>query len=371
MTTPARIQAHSRRSTRSPSRLSGPAVCATLLAVLAGCGGSDDSARAAGDDTGGSTTTEEPTDDGQDSGPGNDDGNGESGFDPVSLDNCGVEVTADHAPQRAVTMNQSATEVMLALGLEERISGTAYLDDEILPEFADAYAGIHVLSDEYPSREALLDIEPDAVYGAYPSAFQPETAGNRSELHDVGIATYLSPSACPDKPSDEPLEIETVWQEIRDVGAIFGASDAADALVEDQQAELGRAIDSADDVSSTTVVWWDGGSDAPSVGACCGAPGMIMDAAGVENAFADVDGSWADVSWEQVAERNPDVIVLVDADWSTAEEKRATIESTPGVQELPAVAHGQFVELSFSATTPGVRNVSAVVDLIDGVEELR
>jgi iron complex transport system substrate-binding protein len=39
-------------------------------------------------------------------------------------------------------MNQAATEIMLALGLHDRMVGTAFLDDSILPEFAEAYKTI-------------------------------------------------------------------------------------------------------------------------------------------------------------------------------------------------------------------------------------
>lgn len=273
-------------------------------------------------------------------------------------------------PERVVTMNQASTEVMLALGLEDRMVGTAYLDDEILPEYADKYAAIPVLADMYPSREVLLEAEPDAVYAAYPSAFNPENAGTRDELTERGIVSYLSPSACPDRAKDDQLTIDTVWQEFQEVGAVFGATEAAEELIADQSAELEAAVDAAG-TGALSVMWWDGGMDAPSVGACCGAPAMIMEAAGVENVFADIDGSWSDVSWEQVVERDPDVIVLVDAEWSPAAEKQDTLESTPAVRELPAVEQGRFVEIPFSATTPGVRNVSAVRALLDGTEGLR
>lgn len=294
-----------------------------------------------------------------------------AGEHPAALENCGVSVAVDDPPARAVTMNQAATEVMLALGLQDSMAGTSFMDDEILPEFAAAYDDVPVLADSYPSAETLLDTEPDIVYASYPSAFQPENGGERQDLAGLGVATYLSPSACPDRSGDEPLDIETVWQEIHDVGTLFAADQAAQELVEAQRAELDAALDAAGDLSDTTVMWWDNSFDAPSVGVCCGAPGMIMDTAGVENAFSDESGSWAEVSWEQVVEREPDVIVLVDADWSTAQDKRDAIESTPAVASLPAVQEGRFVVIPFSATTPGVRNVDAVVDLVEGLEAIR
>ncbi|EJK59415.1 hypothetical protein THAOC_20373, partial [Thalassiosira oceanica] len=58
---------------------------------------------------------------------------------PIGITNCGVFQQIDEAPKRAVTMNQGATEVMLALDLADRMAGTAYLDDYIWPELSDAY----------------------------------------------------------------------------------------------------------------------------------------------------------------------------------------------------------------------------------------
>ncbi len=101
---------------------------------------------------------------------------------PVTINNCGLSITYDAPPERAVTMNQAATEIMLALGLEKHMVGTAFMDDKILPEFADAYAGIPILSEKYPSQEVLLTSEPDFVYGVYRTAFGDEAAGPRAEL---------------------------------------------------------------------------------------------------------------------------------------------------------------------------------------------
>lgn len=111
---------------------------------------------------------------------------------PVTIENCGVEATFDAPPERAITMNQGATEIMLALGLEDHMTGTAYLDDVILPEFEDAYESIPVLSDTYPSQEVLFGSDPDFIYGSYSSAFGEEAAGPREQLAELSIGSYVS-----------------------------------------------------------------------------------------------------------------------------------------------------------------------------------
>src|SRR6202008_77640 len=62
------------------------------------------------------------------------------------IDDCGVRVPSSPPPTRAVTLNQGATEVMLALGLQDRMIGTAYLDDRVAPAYASAYASVPVLA---------------------------------------------------------------------------------------------------------------------------------------------------------------------------------------------------------------------------------
>nr|WP_269205295.1 ABC transporter substrate-binding protein [Motilibacter aurantiacus] len=260
-------------------------------------------------------------------------------------------------------MNQAATEVMLTLGLADRMAGTAYLDDDVLPELAADYAKVPVLAKEYPSREALLKAESDFVYASYPSAFEADAAGSREELARLGVVSYLSPAACADRDDADPLTLEDVWDEILEVGTVFGVRDRAEQVVAAQRATVEKARAGLRSADPLRALWWDGGTDAPSAGACCGAPGMVMAALGVTNVFGSLPGGWADASWEAVVKAGPDVIVLVDASWDTAASKRAFLESDPVTRELRAVAEGRLVTVPFSATTPGVRNADAVAEL--------
>lgn len=285
--------------------------------------------------------------------PSTDDRSASSGDFPVELDSCGTTSEVAERPEKAITMNQGATEVALALGVEDQLAGTAYLDDEIPEKWRDAYESVPVLAEEYPDNETVLDARPDFIYASYATAFDAEAAGERDELAESGIATYISPLGCP---ADEkaPVTWDSVWSEIDDVAAAFGVPDRAEEIRDEQQKTL-------DDLESEAVgeglrvFWFDSGTDAAYAGTGDGGPQLILNAVGAQNVFGDIEGGWADVSWEQVVKADPDVIVLADADWSTAEEKIAMLEKDPALRELQAVREKQFVTVPFSASTPGVR----------------
>lgn len=78
-----------------------------------------------------------------------------SEYSEVVINNMGRTVKFTEPPKRAITLNQHATEIMLALGLQDSMVGTAYLDDQILPKFKDAYEKIPVLSKQYPSKKSF------------------------------------------------------------------------------------------------------------------------------------------------------------------------------------------------------------------------
>ena len=283
------------------------------------------------------------------------------------VENCNVSTTYERPPARAVTLNQAATEVMLALHLEDRLVGTAYLDDRILPGLAAAYERVPVLASKYPSMEVLLAARPDFLYAAYPGAFGPTGVGSRADWKRRGVDTYLAPAGCTDKSRAPGISLETTFDELRDVARIFGVTARAERLIETYRAELRSVHDRLDAARKPPAVFWYDSGDPPQAGACCGAPNEILRRLGARNIFADTPGSWTPVSWEAVIARNPDVIVLANASWSTAEEKRKLLLSRRALAGIEALKQKRIVEIDFSYTTAGIRNVAAVRKLAEAL----
>jgi iron complex transport system substrate-binding protein len=286
--------------------------------------------------------------------------------------NCGVKVHVAKPPTKAISLNQGATELMLTLGLQKSMIGTAYLDDHVLPSLQKAYNSVPVLSKEYPSAESFLAKQPDFAIASYTSAFSAkEGVGTRSSLQKLGIATYLLPDGCPNAKTNVPWTFADDFAEIRQVGALFGIQARAQHVIAQQKAALKQAVGTGPlPGKGVRILWWDSDDKSPVIGACCGGPNLIMKTVGATNVFSGVKGNWQNVDWEAAIAAKPQVIVLINASWDTLQSKLKYIQSNPALQALPAVQHKRYVVIPFSDSTPGVRNVEAVKALAAGLRKL-
>ena len=98
--------------------------------------------------------------------------------------NCGVTTTLANAPERVVALHQGSIELMLALGLEDKMVGTASMDDVIWPRYKEAYDKIPTLTpgghSGLPNETTIMAVQPDFIIGAYSSAFAEFRSDNKS-----------------------------------------------------------------------------------------------------------------------------------------------------------------------------------------------
>ncbi|MER7946589.1 ABC transporter substrate-binding protein [Streptomyces sp. NPDC096079] len=276
---------------------------------------------------------------------------------PYTVTNCGVTTTYQAPPRRAVTMNQHVTEVMLALGLEKSLVGTAYLDDAVLPAFKKAYDGVPVLAKEYPSKEALLAANPDFVYGGYSSAFDAKAGRGRDDLKRSGIATRLNTEYCP----SGSTSLDDLYREVRETGRTFGVPDRAETWIRGARTTVAATEKRLKGVSPVSVFVYDSGDKTAFTAGGKGIGNELIRRAGGRNVFADLDKTFGDATWEQVLDRRPDVIVIYDYGTTTVAQKKQRLLDDPALKDVPAVKNRRFAVLPLSDTVLGVR-VPAAVD---------
>ncbi len=278
-----------------------------------------------------------------------------AGF-PYTVTNCGVRTTYEAPPERAVTMNQHATEVMLELGLADRLVGTAYLDDKVLPKYEKAYKSVPVLAEEYPSYEKLLATDPDFVYGGYASAFLAGDGRSRSALAKSGIESRLNVEGC----AKRAVSMDDVYREVREVGSTFGVRERADTWVSGAKRELAATEQKTKGGKPASVFVYDSGDKTAFTLGGRGIGNDIVERAGGRNVFADLGKSFGDASWEKVVERKPEVVVILDYGATSVAQKKKRLLADPVLADVPAIKNKRFAVLPLSDVVTGVRAPEAV-----------
>ncbi|MDF3864590.1 ABC transporter substrate-binding protein, partial [Pseudomonas denitrificans (nom. rej.)] len=272
--------------------------------------------------------------------------------------NCAQTWRIDHSPQRILALNQHAADLLLALGAGERLIGVAYIDDD-LDLTKGSYRGVPLLSRQYPSAEAVYAQRPDLVVAGFASAFR---LGNlsREELAGHGVASYLLDAGCGAWQDDLFRGVET---DLKTLGDLLGEQEKARELVAQQRAELAEARRLSTGRQLLEVFYLDSASNGLESQGRRGVVTQLLHAAGAHNLFEDVDLGGFTANSEQLLARDPGVILLADALWSTAEQKIRTLRADPVLSRLRAVREGRFVALPFTHLFPGVQSGQAAREL--------
>lgn len=298
--------------------------------------------------------------------------------DAVTIENCGIDVTVEKPPERVYAAYQPAIEIAHALGISDRLIETAFLDSQVLPEYADAQDQVTYV-EQLPTREALLATEPDFVLSGYNNVFTEDGAGDesfgtRASLADLGIQSWILSPLCPsaDGLSDEAIDpatvsVETIYDDLRDLGVLFDVEDRAEEVIADQQqriAAVEQAVAGADRPSVAIVLLDEGGGIRVAGGIDFGT--QIIEHAGGVNAFADlVERRHVEIDLEELIRRDPDVIVTstcCDASY-TREDGAAevqTILQNPALAGMSAVRDGAVHPFLFADRAAGVRIAHAI-----------
>ncbi|MFS2123696.1 ABC transporter substrate-binding protein [Pseudomonas sp. Pseusp97] len=280
--------------------------------------------------------------------------------------NCAQIWQLDHPPQRILALNQHAADLLLALGAGERLVGVAYIDDDIDLTKA-SYRGVPLLSRQYPSAEAVYAQRPDLVVAGFASAFRLGHL-SREELAGHGISSYLLDAGCGGWQDDLFAAVET---DLKALGDLLGEQERAQELIRRQRAELAEARRYVTGNKPLNVFYLDSASNGLESQGRRGVVTQLLHAAGARNLFEDVDLAGFTANREQLLARDPDVILLADALWSTAEQKIRTLRADPVLSRLRAVREGRFVALPFTHLFPGVHSGRSARELAQALSRFQ
>lgn len=285
----------------------------------------------------------------------------------TSVRSCDRMVTFDAPPQRAISNDVNLTEMMLVLGLEDRmvgytgISGWKTLDEEMragvqeLPE----------LSSKYPSKEVIIGADADFFFAGWNYGMKVGGEVTPETLEPFGVKVYELTESCTHIMDKDKASIEDMYADLLNLGRIFDVEERAEDLVEGYRSDLAAFKQDLKTGEPLRVFVYDSGEDTPFTAGRYAMPTALIEAAGGKNIMDDFEKSWATVTWEEVVERNPEVVVIVNYGEVTADQKRAFMMSNPAFADLDAVKNDRFVTLEYVEATPGPRNIRAIKTLAE------
>ena len=252
-------------------------------------------------------------------------------------DMAGREITLDAPATKVVALTASDCEILAALGAEDTLVGRGEYCD--YPESVLEVPAVQSGADT--NLEQIIALEPQVVVMAKMAQTEEQVAA----LEKAGIRVVVS----------DAQDIEGVYTAIRLIGALVGRNDEAEAMVADMQSTFAAIAAKSENTGKTVyfevspLQWglWTAGK------------GTFMDElatmCGLTNAFADVEG-WAEISEEQVLERDPDYIVTISMYYGEGPTPVEEIKSRAGWDALKAVQNDAIFNAdSNEVSRPGPR----------------
>ena len=152
----------------------------------------------------------------------------------VSVDSCNRTVTFDSPPQRAISNDVNLTEMMLVLGLSDKmvgytgISGWKTLDEEMRLGVKQ----LQELSPKYPTKEVLVGADADFFFAGWNYGMKVGGEVTPETLKPFGINVYELTESCIHIMTKKKVSMEDMYNDLLNLGLIFQIENRAKKLVD-------------------------------------------------------------------------------------------------------------------------------------------
>ncbi|MEU6083822.1 ABC transporter substrate-binding protein [Streptomyces sp. NPDC047108] len=310
------------------------------------------------------------------------DGAGTEGF-PASVADCeGKRTTFTRPPEKIVTSNAAALEILLRLGAGDKVIGTGFPPGKgTLPGRLDAQAQkVPVLGKKIIAKEKLLGSGADLYIDTFAHMGNMGGMGDAptdKEFTAAGIKhIYLGSTACAPTADEPQKDLSAVMQDIERLGTVTGTADRARTLVKSMDKKVSavrKAVGDvpADKLPSYFFFDYDAGTKQPMALCNRQVGNAVITQAGARNVFGSCEGDFKPVSWEDVVSKNPDWIQLAVRDRGSKaandkafDEAETFLKENAATQGMKAVKDGNFLRIGSERTTiAGVSNADTVEEI--------
>lgn len=268
------------------------------------------------------------------------------GFPVVLSDDSGRQVAIQSRPRRIISLSPGHTETLFDLGAGDRlVAADTY---SLRPAAARPLAKLNCWP--RPPVESMVALRPDLVLClTEPDEFL-------RQMDDLGIpALKLFPTG-----------VDGAMEAIRAIGTAVGEEPAARALTREMARRLERLRNGVAGQPQPRVLLELDGVDTmrPFVAGSRGLYGDVLRLAGGRNIFEDVAEPAQQVSAEQILTRDPEVILLADANSPIQPQTPEKVRARVGWSRVSAVRSGRVFVVDADALTRPCRR------LVDAAEEI-
>ena len=251
-----------------------------------------------------------------------------------------MEITFDKVPERVIAANACTGDELMAMGLGDKIIATAYNNSLINPLYQEEYDKIPIAAETYLELETIISLEPDFVFGRS-SSFSEKRNTTHDTLSSYGIASLSGVESY-----TVGAEVDVVYEDFYNLGKIFNMEEKAEEIVSAMKAQIAAVEEAVAGKEPVKVFVYDMMQENGAYTCGNNFTATLIRHAGGENIFSDLDTTWATVGWEEIVERNPDVIVINDYGKTSLEEKIAQLKENPALASVSAIQNDRIISVT-------------------------
>ena len=253
-------------------------------------------------------------------------------------DMTGRTVKLDKPAEKVIPLSAATGDILYALGCLDNCVGRGELCD--YPEEILLLPKVNSGSDT--NVEEIIALGPEVVF----MSTMAQTTEQMDALEAAGIKVVVT----------DAQSIDGIYDEIRLIGTVMGKDEEAEKVVSDMKSMLADLESNATGDGTKTVYF----EVSPlKYGLWTAGDGTFMNELAkmlkLKNVFEDVN-AWAQVSEEQVIERNPDLIVILSTPGEDPGEYFNEVLSRKGWENVTAIKNGSvLMDHNSSLTRPSQR----------------
>lgn len=253
----------------------------------------------------------------------------------------------DKAPERVMANTRPAAELLLHLGLGDKIVGVGANFGAPDKAVEKQYDKLKMLSDEYVGKEVTLGTDPDLVYGRGGLFDNADWGvGTVDSLNEMGVKTYVLNS------SVTGGTYNSIYKDIENLGNLFNVQDKADGFIKELKAKQDSITSKLSSIKEEETFAYLHMSDPKEVYVYAAHDETFFNDSfsmvKLNNIFKDEKG---EVSVERLIEADPDVLIIPDwstADGVSADKIKAALYANEKLSSMKAIKNKQIYAVDYN-----------------------